>query len=344
MSPKTKIQREAESSDAESGGESSRQLADVVANLMSDVLPALIQQLADMQAITATLLTGQQGDRSSFALQSTGGSSERGLKPDKPEKFSGDSSKLRMFISQAKFYLAAWPRASEAERVHALGGLLTGPAFKKFDLTFTPPYEGVTVSTVVSMLESHFADPHEAHGARYRFHHLKQGAMSVLDFSNALDDLLSTPGMEDQRADMNVLHRFLTGMHPELFTLLIPTEHTFCSKADALVPAITFERAMARQQQGQQHQHGKPTAGLANVQSSPTGGERPQHKERPSGSTRGNAATNQRQHHQSGNQACGQLEPVPGRDGKLYPHLQCHSCGHYGHYKRACPARLPGRV
>jgi len=204
------------------------------------------------------------------------------------------------------------------------------------------------------MLETCFADQNEAGDARYRFQHHSQGEMSVLDYSNTLDRLLATPGLEDQRADVNVLHRFLSGMQPALSTLLIPTEHTFVTKADALALAIKFERMLARSSgaeemsqplQQQQHQHfDEPAAGFADVHRSRAGGNRTQSRERPSGSTRGNAATSHRQQHHSNSQAPGQSEPVLGRDGKLYPHVQCNICQRYGHYKRSCPARLPGHV
>ena len=32
-------------------------------------------------------------------------------------------------------------------------------------------------------------------------------------------------------------------------------------------------------------------------------------------------------------------ELVKGKDGGLYPHIQCHNCGRYGHYRGSCPKK-----
>lgn len=273
--------------------------------------------------------------------------------PPKPPRFGGDSAQLRVFLSKARLYLSAYEKADEAAKVRALAGLLDGVAYRRFETLWETDASSLTVAAVLSALEQWFADQNEASDARFKFQHARQRAtQSVLEYSNYLDQLVSTPGVEDLRTDVSMFERFWTGIHPSLQRLMLPAKHTLKTRDDALKLAVDFERDLQKQRRQQaakaalREMAAEESADPWDESTQPAPSVQKQMDEmaaalkamqtRQQGSGKGRGKRRKRPPAAKAQPPPPGTELVPGSDGQKRP-VQCWKCHKWGHYQSKCP-------
>lgn len=277
--------------------------------------------------------------------------------PVEPKRFDGTATQLRAFLKKARIYLSAYRQADEQDRLRALSGFLEGVAFEKFYSWWQgkqDSQEAVTAEQGLAFLESWFADQNEKSDATYRFMHARQLTnQSVLEFSNYLDQLLCTPGLEDLRKEHILLDRFWSGIHPSIRRPMLIVRESLKTRDDALHRAIDIERDLQQQRRFQQRTPGgKAAAGLRELQvddfsldpyAGPTAGSIATDLAEVQASLAAMRTEQKAWQKHKPRKADGKGPPpgqplTAGKDGKKVP-VQCYKCKDWGHYQSQCPGK-----
>jgi hypothetical protein len=271
------------------------------------------------------------------------------LKPKAPEVYHGERDKLELWEMSVNLYLSAAGGDSvpEQQKVAAVASLLGGEARAAFWDFYRLRGEAITLQEVFDMLQKRFSDPAETRRAWRELTRSGQGKLSVNRWMSKLQMTLSKRGMGAlrQSEQLQVLV-FITGLRAELQSRMIHKDYD--SLEEAVVEASRLE---AWQEDRDRERQSLPFGRRARLSAllsaadddADLEGEEVQcDSDTEVALAEMLAAVQQRNAHrrqgrQPGNKAAAKRTAVAGKDGKVFPNIQCYGCKSYGHTRAMCP-------